>query len=315
MKILVTGSIAYDRIMNFHGRFGEQILPNNIHQLNVSFFIHRLEESFGGIAGNIAYNLRMLGAAPTLYGAIGAKDAAPYQQWWKKNKIDTSLVRVLPNQQTGSAYMMTDIDDNQISGFFPGAMLQPFTKTHRLSARQLKSFDCAIVSAQNPVDMLALPKIFRAAKLPYVFDPGQQISSLSGVQLRQAIVGSWMVIGNDYEMTLLMKKTGWSLATLQSRVPYVVVTKGKIGSTIYYQNKATKISSAKPKKVVDPTGAGDAYRTGLLFGLLSDWPVKQAGQLGSVVAAYAVEQQGTQSHSFTAEQLRRRYEQNFGTHL
>lgn len=310
-KILVTGSVAYDRIMDFPGFFKDNILPNKIHILNVSFFIKDLKESFGGTAGNIAYNLSLLGIKPTILGNVGAKDFILYESWLKKNKIDLSQIKILPREQTASAYIITDQSDNQITGFYPGAMNKPVTSS-RLNLIGVK---LAIVSPQNPVDMVKLPEIFKKKKIDYIFDPGQQVASLSGPQLKKSITGSKVLVGNDYEINLISKKTGLKVKDLIKKTEILVITLGSKGSTIYQGDNVYKIKPAKPKNTSDPTGAGDAYRAGLIYGLINDWPLEKIGKLAGLVSVYTVELYGTQTHKFTKQSLARRYRQNFKEQL
>lgn len=369
MHIFVSGSLAYDRIMDFPGKFSNNILPDKIHILNVSFFVNDLKESFGGTAGNIAYNLALLGERPTILANAGKKDFSVYRRWLQKHKIDLSQIKILANQQTASAYIITDQDDNQITGFYPGAMKKPYIDRNFSSrlqfstrsahsnnnsysssgGRRPQSRSLAIVSPQNPMDMVKLPKVFKARKIPYIFDPGQQVAILSGSQLRSAISGSKVLIGNDYEISLTSKKTGWSLEKLRQQVEILVVTLGEKGSRIW-QNQtpsplvgegegrgggeaykfplshpnplrarrgsmAIKIPPAKPKNTSDPTGAGDAFRAGLIYGLVHGWPLPQTGRLAALVAVYTVEKYGTQTHHFTWPELKKRYQKNFGEEL
>lgn len=310
MKIIVTGSIAYDRIMDFPGKFADHILPEKIHQINLSFLVKDLKESFGGTAGNIAYNLSLLGLRPKILGNVGSRDFIVYEQWLKKNKIDTSGINILSNQHTACAYIITDQKDNQIAGFYPGAMGSAVTKIISAQRAKLKA-DLAIVAAQNPVDMVKLPQIFKQKKIPYIFDPGQQMTSLSASQLKSAIAGSKVLIGNDYEISLISKRTGWSLEKLLKQTEILVITKGEKGSEIRQSNKIVKIPSAKPKNTSDPTGAGDAYRAGLIYGILNNWPLEKTGRLAGLVSVYTVEKYGTQTHCFTKKELAKRYRLNF----
>ncbi|MFA6322090.1 MAG: carbohydrate kinase family protein [Candidatus Buchananbacteria bacterium] len=310
MKVLVTGSIAYDRIMDFPGKFSDHILPEKIHQINLSFLVNDLKESFGGTGGNIAYNLSLLGLKPSLLANVGAKDFILYEQWLKKNKIDISGVNILPGQHTASAYIITDQADNQIAGFYPGAMTQKL-KANLLGRRA----DIAIVSPQSPADMVKFPKLFKQKKIPYIFDPGQQMTSLTPEQLKQAITGSKVLVGNDYEISVIAKRIGWSLEKILKQTEILVITKGEKGSEIRTGNKTVKISPAKPKNTSDPTGAGDAYRAGLIYGLLNNWSLEKTGRLAGLVSVYTVELYGTQTHKFTWPQLAKRYQQNFKVKL
>jgi len=308
MKILVTGSLAYDRIMDFPGKFADHILPEKIHQINLSFLVNDLKESFGGTAGNIAYNLALLGLKPSILGNVGAKDFILYEQWLKKNKINISGLNILPGQHTASAYIITDQSDNQIAGFYPGAMSKPCK--FKVQSSKFKA-DIAIVSPQNPVDMVDFPKLFKKKKIPYIFDPGQQMTSLSPAQLKQAIAGSEVLIGNDYEISVISKRTGWALEKMLKQTKLLVITKGEKGSEIRTGNKVIKIPPAKPKNTSDPTGAGDAYRAGLIYGLLNNWPLEKTGRLAGLISVYTVEKYGTQTHRFSWAELKKRYSVNF----
>jgi len=310
-KILVTGTIAYDRIMNFPGYFKEQILPDKIHILSVSFLVDDLKEGFGGTAGNIAYNLSLLGLKPSMVANVGAKDFLMYEAWLKKNKIDLSQIKILPKQHTSSAYIITDQDDNQITGFFPGALSTPVTK-RRMNLTGVKM---AIICAQNLTDMVKLPEIFKQKKIPYIFDPSQQVASLTGPKLKKAIIGSKVLIGNDYEISLISKKTGWSIDQLAKKTEILVTTLGHKGSRIRQGKKVYRIPPAKPKNTIDPTGAGDAWRAGLIKGLIEGWPLDKVGRLAGTVSVYTVELYGTQTHKFTRAGLAKRYQQNFREQL
>ena len=305
--VLLTGSVAYDRIMNFPGYFKNEIMPDKIHNLNVSFFVEKMETGFGGTAGNIAYNLALLGAHPVILARVGASDFAPYKQWLVKNNITTSHLMTVKNEHTASAYIITDRRDNQIAGFFPGAMLEPITR----KKVSLPTTALAVVSAQHPIDMVTLPAIFKKKKIQYLFDPGQQVTSLSGAQLRLAITGCMVLIGNDYEISLISKKTGWSMKQLLGKAGMVVTTLADKGSVLRTGTTLHKIKAAHVKKVVDPTGAGDAYRAGLIVGLQRGLDLPTSGKLASVIAAYAVEQYGTQRHHFTWATVKKRFGQNF----
>lgn len=297
MHILITGSIAYDRIMNFSGYFKNEILPDKIHILNVSFFIEKMQESFGGTAGNIAYNLSLLKIKPLVWGNVG-KDFSVYEQWMKKNNINISLVKKIKESQTASAYIITDKADNQIAGFFPGAMSAPLiVKGKRQKAKW--SYKLAIVSPQNPVDMVALPKLFKQKNIPYIFDPGQQVASLTSVDLKKSIAGSVVTIGNDYEISLIKKKTGFTEKQLLAKTQTLITTMGEKGSVIMVNNKKIKVPAVKVKKVIDPTGAGDAYRAGIIYGMLNQLPWKEAGDIAAKISAAAVQKQGTQNHIFS----------------
>ena len=309
-KILVTGSMAYDRIMNFPGYFKDNILPEQIHNLNVSFFVDEFRESYGGTAGNIAYNLNLLNTNFTTWANVG-EDFKNYKQWFLKNNIDISKIKIFKDKKTASAYIITDQADNQIAGFFPGAMMESIS----LKPIPLKNIDLAIVAPQNPIDMVELPLLFKENEIPYIFDPGQQVATLSGPQLKQSISKSKTLIGNDYEIKLIQKKTKWTLIDLQKETEILIITLGERGSKIYKKNKEYNINPAEAENTSDPTGAGDAYRAGLITGLIKDWPLQKIGQFAGLIAVYTVEKYGTQTHGFNWKELKKRYRQNFSEKL
>ncbi len=311
MRVVVSGSLAYDRIMDFPGRFRDHILPGKIHVLNLSFAVSQLSERYGGTAGNIAYNLAMLGLRPTVVAAAGS-DFGPYRAWLHRHGVDLAGVRTVPDDRTAAAYIITDEDDNQIAGFHAAAMGR---RGIAPAAARLCRVAGAIVSPGNLEDMRILPVRYRRAGVPYLFDPGQQLASLPGGRLRSALGGAFGLVANDYELALTLRQTGWSAAQLAARVPVVAATLGPKGSRIRQGKKIWRIPPARPSRLVDPTGAGDAYRAGLLYGWLARWSWPVAGRFASLVAVYAVERAGAQTHRFTWAALRRRYRQNFGRGL
>jgi adenosine kinase len=309
-NILVTGSLAYDRIMDFPGKFEDQILPEKIHILNVSFTINRLKESFGGTAGNISYNLSLLGEKPILATSVGA-DFSKYKEWLEKNKIDTQQIKLDKKELTASAYIITDQNDNQITGFYPGSKDISCCR----ALKKIKKIDLAIISPDCKERMLEFVRIFKANKVPYIFDPGQQITSFSAKELLFAINSAHVLIGNDYEIEFILKKLKLDLEKIRKLVNIVVITKGAEGSEIYNQEKKIKIPSAKPKNTSDPTGAGDAYRAGFIKGLINGWTIEKIGKFAGLVAVYTVEKYGTQTHRFTWKELGKRYRENFKEEL
>jgi len=317
MRIFVYGSIAYDRIMNFPGRFKDHILPEKIHQLNVSFLVQEFKESFGGAGGNIAYNLSLLEEEPLLYGSAG-RDFISYAEHFEN--LDLRGVKVYQNDLTASAYIITDKDDNQITGFFPGAM--------RYHARKpdFKSGDLLIIAPGNSLEMLDLAELASAKNIPFIFDPGQQIIQFTKSQLQQALKKASFYIVNDYERSLTEKITGYRRELLLKNAGVFITTLGAKGSQIEIQTssqiKKFKILPAKVAKIVDPTGAGDGYRAGLIKGLsifgkhsaIKDYqnlPWQKIGQMASLAAVYAVEHYGTQNHHYTYQQFKKRYKLNF----
>ncbi|MBN1778805.1 MAG: carbohydrate kinase family protein [Candidatus Buchananbacteria bacterium] len=310
IKILVSGTVAYDQIMNFPGYFKDNILPDKIHVLNVSFYVPKSQVSFGGTAGNIAYNLALLGTKPTILANVGS-NFSDYKKWLVKNKIDISEIKIVKDKNTATAYIITDQADNQITAFQPGAIVQ----SYKLNQKILTKDSLAILAPDNVVNFVSLAKIYRQKKIDYIFDPGQQVAALSGSQIKSILVGAKVFISNDYELSLALKKTGWSLKQLVGQVEILVTTLGAQGSVIYNQGKKIIIPPAKPKNTCDPTGAGDAYRAGLIYSLVNNWPLEKVGRFAGLISVYTVEKYGTQTHRFSWADLNKRYRQNFNQSL
>ena len=307
MSIIVSGSLAYDRIMNFPGLFKDNILPEKIHILNVSFTVSDLRQNFGGTAGNIAYNLALMGERPIVASAAG-NDFSPYKKWLQKSGVITNFIKIAKNLPTACANIITDMSDNQITGFYGGAM---FVKAGKIPTKILKKTTIAIVAPGNINDMADYSSQFRQARIPYIFDPGQAIPALSGRILRQCASGAKIFISNDYELSLVLKKTGWTKKQLLDKIEILVTTFGDQGSVFETRGKKIYIPIAKPKKILDPTGAGDAYRSGLIKGLIKKYPLAKIGRLAALVAVYTVEAYGTQTHKFSWKSLSERYRDNF----
>ncbi|SNS27304.1 adenosine kinase [Humidesulfovibrio mexicanus] len=308
MQLYVSGSVALDRIMNFPGKFSDHILPDKIHILNVCFLVDGLCEFFGGTAGNIAYNLALLGEKPLILGCAG-RDFAPYAERLRGLGLPLDGIRSVESQFTAGAYITTDQADNQITGFNPGAMREPCG--YRFPDRHDGSV-MGIVSPGNVQDMVELPAYFKKAGIPYIFDPGQQITALTGEQMAQAIEGSFALCTNDYELELVIKATGLSRAELLKRTGALVTTLGEEGSLIAQGAQETRVPVVKVDKALDPTGAGDAYRAGLLKGLCLGEPLAKAAELGSVCAAFCVASKGTQEHRFSMEDFNASLSAHFG---
>lgn len=308
MQLYISGSLALDRIMNFPGKFADHILPDKIHILNVCFLVDGLNEYFGGTAGNIAYNLALLGEKPLVLGCAG-KDFAPYAERLKGLGLSLDGIRVVESQFTAGAYITTDETDNQITGFNPGAMREPCG--YRFPAKHDGKV-MAIISPGNVTDMVELPAYFKKAGIPYIFDPGQQITALTGEQMTSAIDGSFALCTNDYELEMVMKATGLSRPELLKRTGALVTTLGEQGSLIAEGTKETRVAPVKVDKALDPTGAGDAYRAGLLKGLCLGQGLPQAAELGSVCAAFCVASKGTQEHRFGMAEFNASLSARFG---
>jgi adenosine kinase len=308
MQILISGSLAYDRIMDFPGKFSDHILADKIHILNVCFVVNGLTEKFGGTAGNIAYSLALLGEKPLILATAG-NDFSQYEDWLRQHDLPLDGIRLIPEELTAGAYITTDMGDNQITGFNPGAMKYPslYEVDHAQVPEKL-----AIVAPGNVEDMVSYSLSYKKHKIPYIFDPGQQITSLSADQLTDVVSGSKLLIANDYELELVTEKTGLKRNKLLERTEAIIVTLGDNGSIIITARNEKKIGVAKPSKVLDPTGAGDAYRAGLIKGLVLGKELSEAASMGATCASYAIEHQGTQEHAFTLDEFWTRYRQNFG---
>lgn len=304
MKIVVSGSLAYDKIMNFPGYFKDHILPDKIHTLNVSFMVEHLEENFGGTAGNISYNLALLGENPIILSAAG-NDFENYKAWLKEHDVDISKIKIFKNEKTAFANIITDQADNQLTAFYPGAMGCDYVS-------KFKEGDLAIIAPGSVKEMQSLPNKFRNKKIPFIFDPGQQIPTLSAKDLQNGIKGSRAFISNDYELSLVMKRTNWNENQILDNTEILVTTLGEKGSRITTKEKIYDIPPAKPKNTSDPTGAGDAYRAGFIKALIEKWPLDIAGRFASVVSCYTVEKYGTQTHKFNFQEVIKRYKENFG---
>ena len=305
--IAVSGSLAQDRIMVFPGKFSDHILPGKAHILNISFATDALKESWGGTAGNIAFNLSLLGEDPALLGVAG-EDFTEYRNWLRKNKLDTSFIKTIKGTRTAAAHMITDKADNQVIAYYSG----PRDDNYPGVVYKLKSVKIAIVAPEDKQRMIAYTRAYKKLKIPYIFDPGQQISSFTGPELGKAIKGSLALVGNDYEISVIREKTGLSLKELEDLTENLIITRGSQGSIIYTKGKKINIKASSVKSALDPTGAGDAYRAGLIYGLSRNWGRKETGQLASLLAAYAVEKKGTQNHRFSLKDFKKRYKDNYG---
>jgi adenosine kinase len=292
MHIYVSGSIAYDRIMDFPGKLSDHILPDKIHILNVCFTVNGMVEKFGGTAGNIAYSLSLLDERPVILATIG-KDYGTYFDWLKANNISEEGIKVIHEEFTAGAYIITDKADNQITGFNPGAMKYPSEYTFNNTG----SYQAiGIISPGNLQDMIEYAKSYKEKGIPYICDPGQSLTQWDSETLRAWIDGSLILISNDYELEMIMKMTGLDKKGLLNLTGTIITTLGEKGSLINTSQSDLDIPPAKVYDVVDPTGAGDGYRAGLLKGIVTNKDMETAAKMGSVVAAYAVEKYGTQSH-------------------
>ena len=307
MNIIVSGSLAYDRIMDFPGHFSDHILPGKMHVLNVCFQVNGMREKFGGTAGNIAYALSLVGEKPVISAAIG-HDYHRYFEWMTKNGISTDAIKIIEDEFTACAYITTDLADNQITGFNPGAMKYSsslvFDKLHPEDT-------IAIISPGNLGDMVNYPRICKKRGIGYIFDPGQSLPVLAAGDVAEAIDGCRILISNDYELDLIMSKTSLDRKELIRRAGTVIVTLGEKGSQVMTMAGEINIPAVKPRKVEDPTGAGDSYRGGLISGLIQGRDIEECAKLGSVCASFAVECYGTQDYRFSPEEFEERLNRSF----
>ena len=307
MNIVVTGSIAYDYLMSFPGRFTEHFLPDHMDRVSLSFLVDTMDKRRGGCAPNIAYTLALLGERPQLLATAG-EDFNEYRQWLEAAGIDTSLVRQVAGKFTASFFCSTDQANNQIASFYTGAMAH----AGELSFRTVKDCGLAIISPNDPGAMVTYAEECRTLGIRYIFDPGQQCARMSGEELVEGVVGAAVVIANDYEFELLRQKTGFSEADVLTRSGALIVTRGERGSTVMTKGDRIDVPALTPRRIVDPTGVGDAYRGGLMKGMALGFPYDACARMGSVAATYALEHLGGQSHAYSWQEFLRRYEERFG---
>lgn len=302
MKVIISGSLAYDRIMDFPEYFSDHILPDKIHVLNVCFQVESVKENLGGTAGNIAYALKLMGASPYISATIGS-DNHRYFEWFAEKGISIEGIKVIYTELTAGAYITTDKGDNQITGFNPGAMKY----SSELDFSQIDpAGTLLLVSPGNLSDMIAYPRQCRQRGIPYIFDPGQALPVLQADDLLSAITGARFLIVNDYEFDLILDKTGLKKDELLGKAENTIITLGESGSQLYLRDRTVQVPAFPTRKVVDPTGAGDAYRGGLISGLLRGLNEEESARLGSACASFAVECYGTQTYRFTPEEFAQR---------
>ncbi|BBE49589.1 Adenosine kinase [Ferriphaselus amnicola] len=310
MKTLICGSMAYDTIMVFHDQFKKHILPEQLHILNVAFLVPTMRREYGGCAGNIAYNLQLLGGHPQIMATVG-DDFAPYAKRLEKLGISQEHIRQVPDSFTGQAFITTDLDDNQITAFHPGAM--GFSEQNKVS--DASGVTLGIVSPDGRTGMMEHAEQFVEAGIPFVFDPGQGMPMFSGEDLLRFIDQATYVTVNDYEAKLLQDKTGKTLEELAASVKALIVTLGADGSMIYADGKQIAIPTPKPDAVVDPTGCGDAYRAGLLYGIQRGWAWEATGRLASLMGSIKIAHRGGQNHDLTRAELMDAYRKHFGSSI
>jgi adenosine kinase len=308
MSIVVTGSIAFDYLMSFPGRFTEHFLPEHMSRVSLSFLVDSMDKRRGGCAPNIAYTLALLGERPRLMGTAG-QDFGDYRRWLEAAGVDTSLVGEVAEKFTASFFCSTDLEGNQIASFYTGAM----ANAAELSFRTVDDCDLAIISPNDPAAMIQYTEECRTLEIPYIWDPGQQCARMSGDELRQGVVGAALVMCNDYELELLRQKTGFGEEDILRHAGGLVVTKGEHGCTVFADGAMTDVPAVPPSRIVDPTGVGDAFRGGYLKGMARGADGVTSARLGAVAAAYALEHLGGQSHAYTWAEFRTRFDATFGT--
>jgi adenosine kinase len=305
MSALICGSFAFDTIMVFPGQFKNEILPDKVHILNVAFLVPQLRREFGGTAGNIAYNIRLLGGDGVPMGTVG-NDFDKYAAWLDQNRIPRTHIKTVADAYTAQAYITTDLDDNQITAFHPGAMSHAHTQDV-----PKKGVKVGAVSPDGRDGMLLHARQFAEGGIPFLFDPGQGLPMFNGEELSAFIDQAAWVAVNDYESELLMDRTGLSLEKIADSVDALIVTRGGKGSTIFAGGKSYDIPCAKADSLADPTGCGDAFRGGLLYGQLQGMDWETSGRIASLMGAYNIERPGTQNHRFSMEQFRARFKKEF----
>ena len=312
MTVLVTGSIAFDYIMVFPGYFKDHILPDKIHHISVSFLVDSMKKQRGGVAPNIAYNLALLGERPKIMATVG-EDFTEYGRWLEAHGVDTSAIVEIPEEFTASFFVSTDKDQNQIASFYTGAMAYAY----QLSFQEhgIQDIELVVISPNDPRAMTQYVLECKKLGIQYIYDPSQQIIRLSAEELLQGVRGSKMVIINDYEFEMLKNKTGCSTEDIATATETLIVTKGERGSTIILRERPLapiEIPAVPPRRTADPTGVGDAYRAGIIKGMLHGLDWETTGRMGSLAATFALEEHGTQNHQYALDEFISRFGQVFG---
>lgn len=304
MDIIVTGSIAYDYLMRFPGRFADQFIADQLHQISLSFLVEDMSKHWGGIAANIAYTIALLGLRPKLMGTVG-RDFDEYRTWLNRAGVDTSTVRQIEDVFTSSFFANIDIDNNQIGSFYSGAMAH--AKHYSIAEACKDKPDLVIVSPNDPQAMTNLTQECRSNGIRFIYDPSQQVSRLSGEELHRDMQGTYAMVVNAYEAEVICKKTGQSLDDLRRAMQILVITQGKRGCHIYQNGELTEVGAFPTDTIKDPTGSGDAFRAGFLRGLAANLPLKLCTEMGSLCATYTLENVGTQNHHFTIQEFIERF--------
>jgi len=309
MSALICGSFAFDTIMVFHDKFKNHILPDKVHMLNVSFLVPEMRREFGGCAGNIAFNLKLLGGEPYPMGTIGS-DFAPYAEWMSKFDVSDKYLKKV-DTYTAQAFITTDEDDNQITAFHPGAM----NYAHENKVPVSDGIKIGMVAPDGRDGMLQHAQQFADANIPFIFDPGQGLPMFDGAELLSFVEKATWVAVNEYESKMLEERTGKSAYEIAEMVDALIITKGAEGSLIYTKDHRYEIPTASVAKINDPTGCGDAYRAGLLYGILNELDWEKTGRIAALMGAIKIESNGTQNHNFTLDEFKQRFEKEFGSNF
>jgi adenosine kinase len=307
MSALICGSVAYDNIMVFNDRFKNHILPDKVHVLSVAFLVPEMRKEYGGCAGNIAYNMALLGAEAYPMATVG-KDFEPYAKWMNDRGINQKFITIIDTEFTAQAFITTDLDANQITAFHPGAM----NYAHLNNVIDTDGISIGIVSPDGREGMIRHAAQFPDKHIPFIFDPGQGLPMFDGEDLKHFIDEATWVTVNDYEWELISDRTGYSKADVKDRTEALIITKGAGGSEIHTKKETIDIPAAKPTKVADPTGCGDAYRAGLLYGLMNDMDWETTGRIASLMGAIKIAEHGTQNHSFKMDEFEELFKDSFG---
>ena len=309
MSFVITGSVAYDYLMSYPGRFRDQILPEKLESLSLSFLADSMRRERGGVAANIAYTMKLLGGDPVILATVG-HDFGDYRRWLEDQGLTTAQIIEIRDELTATFFVSTDIEQNQIANFYTGAMAH--AKHYTLAERKLNNAATVLISPNDPVAMLNYAQECKQLGLPFAYDPSQQLARLDGDDLTKSIPGAAYLLGNDYELSMIQNKTGWSLAQIREQVGVLVMTMGKKGSVIYNGSDTIEIPVAEIRTVADPTGAGDAFRGGFFAAQLAGLPLEVSGRIGALCSSYALENIGTTTHRFTLDEFADRYATYFG---
>lgn len=309
MSFVITGSVAYDYLMRYPGRFRDHFLPDQLDNISLSFLVDSMRRERGGVACNIAYNNKLLGGNPLIFATVG-QDFGDYRRWLEQQGIDTTHIIEIADEFTASFFSNTDLDGKQIASFYSGAMLH--ARYHSLKDHGLESASLVLISPNDPLAMVNYALECRQIGIPYALDPSQQVARLSGEDFRTCIPGAAFLFCNEYELAIIQNKTGWGVDKIRSQVDLLIITLAERGSIIYRADESLLAPPAQPERVANPTGAGDAFRGGFFAALQAGLPLEVCGRVGSLCAVYAIESVGPTGYSFTLDEFAGRYGENFG---